>query len=497
MTGVNIPLNSLESSYKLPYPGGKEYRCSQGNFGSTSHNDQVDPKAIYAFDFDLKVGDLVVASRAGKVLSVQDKFGKGGDSSYKDLVNYVLIDHEDGTSALYLHLQKGSVKVKPGDEIRRGQEIAEVGLSGWITGAHLHFQVQKTPKKIWYDKKTGYNRGWYTQSVRISFSDEDVLRQESDSIPNQGKSYRSSNALLSPPTAIFPKVEVKWTLKEISQPGLFSPSFVSDDGVLYIQGAFLLYAIDVITGKVVKTRSMHSDNERILGISKKAIYLIKGKRKGGFPIGFSFEGPYTLRVIDRKNLTLIWEKYVHIRDGVPYPRKITDYGAFYFEDSSFGLVDESIARILWQKDLREDKRTPQGGGTEETITAVGRKVAILTQVELGPAVIPSGIARDCHIKKIIYKGIDVFNGKTLWERQGISKRTGDPWIVQIIGDNSFLLKENKEDQGRIQLIELETGKLIWEISYQASYASREHHLLLCKLLSIQQGLTPKVAHIIP
>jgi len=43
--------------------------------------------------------------------------------------------------ALYAHLQPGSLKVKKGDAVKKGQAIALLGNSGNTTGPHLHFHV--------------------------------------------------------------------------------------------------------------------------------------------------------------------------------------------------------------------------------------------------------------------------------------------------------------------------------------------------------------------
>lgn len=56
--------------------------------------------------------------------------------------NYVALDIGRGRFALYEHLRHGSVAVKPGDRVRRGQVIAELGNSGSSSiGPHLHFHV--------------------------------------------------------------------------------------------------------------------------------------------------------------------------------------------------------------------------------------------------------------------------------------------------------------------------------------------------------------------
>jgi murein DD-endopeptidase MepM/ murein hydrolase activator NlpD len=61
--------------------------------------------------------------------------------------NVIVIRHTgvDGVFATrYDHLRRNSVLVRPGDTVRRGQKIAEVGSAGNSTGPHLHFEVWGT-----------------------------------------------------------------------------------------------------------------------------------------------------------------------------------------------------------------------------------------------------------------------------------------------------------------------------------------------------------------
>lgn len=55
--------------------------------------------------------------------------------------NYVVLEIAPGVFASYAHLQRGSVKVKPGDAVRRGQVLARLGQSGNSAAPHLHFQL--------------------------------------------------------------------------------------------------------------------------------------------------------------------------------------------------------------------------------------------------------------------------------------------------------------------------------------------------------------------
>lgn len=57
--------------------------------------------------------------------------------------NYVAIDHLNGEFSLLCHLKKGSIVVKKGEDVKQGQKIGEMGLSGDSTYlVHLHYQLQ-------------------------------------------------------------------------------------------------------------------------------------------------------------------------------------------------------------------------------------------------------------------------------------------------------------------------------------------------------------------
>ena len=60
--------------------------------------------------------------------------------------NTIVLDLGDGQFAHYMHLEPGSLRVKPGDHVRRGQEIARVGASGDAREPHLHFEVTTASK---------------------------------------------------------------------------------------------------------------------------------------------------------------------------------------------------------------------------------------------------------------------------------------------------------------------------------------------------------------
>jgi murein DD-endopeptidase MepM/ murein hydrolase activator NlpD len=62
--------------------------------------------------------------------------------------NFVVLDLGGNRYAFYAHLQPGSLKVKPGDRVRRGQVLGLVGNSGNSTEPHLHFHVSDGPDSL-------------------------------------------------------------------------------------------------------------------------------------------------------------------------------------------------------------------------------------------------------------------------------------------------------------------------------------------------------------
>jgi hypothetical protein len=64
------------------------------------------------------------------------------------LGNHVILNLGDGRFAAYGHLQTGSVRVRVGQRVRRGQVLARVGNTGPSGGPHLHFQVSDGPQPL-------------------------------------------------------------------------------------------------------------------------------------------------------------------------------------------------------------------------------------------------------------------------------------------------------------------------------------------------------------
>ncbi len=79
-------------------------------------------------------GSSVVAAGSGRVI-IANSGGWGGGYG-----KYVVIDHGNGKSTLYGHMS--NVNVKPGQSVSAGQQIGNVGNTGFSTGPHLHFEYR-------------------------------------------------------------------------------------------------------------------------------------------------------------------------------------------------------------------------------------------------------------------------------------------------------------------------------------------------------------------
>jgi Peptidase family M23 len=60
--------------------------------------------------------------------------------------NTIILDLGSGQFAHYFHLKPGSVHVKLGERVRRGQVMALIGASGDAREPHLHFEITNSPK---------------------------------------------------------------------------------------------------------------------------------------------------------------------------------------------------------------------------------------------------------------------------------------------------------------------------------------------------------------
>ena len=200
MAGPVAAQDDDEPRYLLPAPAGDALRVTAGNNNTTGRrgnerfafdfaaaavpsDDTVEPDAEEEDEFDEATDDVdpaftVVAARGGTVLGQRPSVADGRCPQRSSgprpdcwrAVNYVVIDHGDGTSGLYLHLRRGSTLVRRGDIVSAGTPIGVAGQSGWTNGIGLQFQVEETPSRADIGQP-----GWFlTRSLPVTFSDPSV-----------------------------------------------------------------------------------------------------------------------------------------------------------------------------------------------------------------------------------------------------------------------------------------------------------------------------------
>ncbi len=145
--GVGDP-NIVPDGYKylLPYAHGTKHNVCQGYFGRQTHQN------CYCLDFEMDEGTNICAARDGMVIRVKDDSDRGGPSpSFEQDANVIEVLQTDGTLAEYAHLKYKGVLVKVGDHVAAGQIIGLSGNTGYSSGPHLHFVVEKPD---WGDPKS-------------------------------------------------------------------------------------------------------------------------------------------------------------------------------------------------------------------------------------------------------------------------------------------------------------------------------------------------------
>lgn len=126
---------SIEAKYILPYPVGKAYTCAQGFNSSYSHFGSFK----YAVDFEMPIGTVVTAARAGRVVYLVESYSDSDGTPGHE--NVVIVMHGDSTYARYVHLTTNGGLVKENQLLMPGDTVGLSGNSGSTYLPHLHFDV--------------------------------------------------------------------------------------------------------------------------------------------------------------------------------------------------------------------------------------------------------------------------------------------------------------------------------------------------------------------
>lgn len=158
--------------------------------GQQYESDARDVHSYFAY------GEKIVAVADGVVVKSVDQFPDNIPKTNEgfDLAlpitrenlggNFVIIALPNGQFAQYFHMRPGSVRVKPGDRVKRGQLIGQVGNSGDSRWPHLHFQLGNKPDMfateglpfvIDHFRMKNLDGTWSERSDEFPWSDETVI----------------------------------------------------------------------------------------------------------------------------------------------------------------------------------------------------------------------------------------------------------------------------------------------------------------------------------
>lgn len=127
---------SFRSDFLEPVLKPAEGRIS-GVYGSQRVFNGVPKRPHFGLDIAAPTGTKILAPWSGKVVFADpDLYYSGGT---------LIIDHGLGITSTYIHLSKLDVKL--GDEIVKGQKIAEIGATGRVTGPHLDWRLN------WFNRR--------------------------------------------------------------------------------------------------------------------------------------------------------------------------------------------------------------------------------------------------------------------------------------------------------------------------------------------------------
>lgn len=139
--------------FRKPYKVGTKWKYKNGS-------------GHYAYDYLTPMGTDVLAVRTGFIIDCND-----GERDYAPRrwggmpSNWILLGYRNAwgqkRTVYYQHLKQHSVKVKKGQKVTAGEQIAETGNSGNSTGPHCHIHAMKG----WKTRATRYDN--YKAASRI------------------------------------------------------------------------------------------------------------------------------------------------------------------------------------------------------------------------------------------------------------------------------------------------------------------------------------------
>lgn len=130
---MNVDAEYVKANYSMIKPLEGEITS---RFGLRNPSTETVPKYHTGIDIARVTGTKIIAAMEGTVELVSSQGSYG---------NHIKITNGE-VSTIYAHCN--AIYVKEGDYISQGQEIAEVGATGNVTGPHLHFEIRRNNQYI-------------------------------------------------------------------------------------------------------------------------------------------------------------------------------------------------------------------------------------------------------------------------------------------------------------------------------------------------------------
>ena len=124
----NLGQKYIGGNFIWPTPG---YTTITSQFGMRTHPITGIYKLHSGTDIGAPYGANFLAANDGVVVKA------GYNNAYG---NMVMIDHGGGVITLYAH--GSSIEVSEGDIVKQGQTVLKVGMTGYATGPHAHFEIR-------------------------------------------------------------------------------------------------------------------------------------------------------------------------------------------------------------------------------------------------------------------------------------------------------------------------------------------------------------------
>lgn len=107
----------MKTIYCLPYEKGIEFRINENGYIKNTLWGIEKPASFKSYSFRTKNEANILAVRKGTVVKIKDEFENNPEisHSFKSNLNYLMIEHPDGSIVEYKGFKKGSFTVKEGD----------------------------------------------------------------------------------------------------------------------------------------------------------------------------------------------------------------------------------------------------------------------------------------------------------------------------------------------------------------------------------------------